>query len=97
MRTLKIGIIATLLLVVTVVFAQTPMRPPPTPKTPAEVNQALSKQAAIKENCDQYYENAKDYLENFRNARSALQETASATISTAYSLLYQNCLARNKR
>lgn len=48
--------------------------------------------ATPQENCEQYYENAKKYLERAEKRN----EWRDANVSAAYSLLYQNCLARQK-
>ena len=68
----------------------------------AEVKAAFAKT----ENCERYYEKAEGYIKKFEKDRVSHPNVQSmeaglrylANISTAYSLLYQNCVARqNKR
>lgn len=49
---------------------------------------------AAQENCDYYYEKARQIIE-FGSGFGKYDESAAST-STAYSLLYKNCLARQK-
>lgn len=87
----KNTVLATLFIIFFTLFdleAQTKQNVPPEPRPPV-----AQKSSAPKENCEQYYENAQQYL-----ARAEKQsEWRDANVSTAYSLLYQNCIARNKR
>lgn len=64
-----------------------PGKGPPEAKPPEVARKAPV--GAPKENCEQYYEKAKQYLQEGLGFHAAS--------SAAYSLMYQNCLARNKR
>lgn len=93
-KKLGIAIVLALLVVIAtsaITFAQTK----PLPKE-AYKSQKASGTGVKKEQCEQYYEKSKQYADSIERQGSGTL-ILQANISTAYGLLYQNCVARNKR